>query len=564
MLEAVLIFFILASIYYFFKSYNKEDDIKYACLCGIFCGLACETKWTGLLLYPVFFLFILWTKRNIHALFEKKFLLTALTSVLIQLPVWIDLHLHHVNPIYWQLFASSNIAKGTTSLKSKSYGVVELLTRGFNNYIDLVTDGSSPATLSLVWHPIFYIAASSLLVIAILYYFCFVLKAKPRESLIFIYFVTFSIFFAYFAKRNQYYLLTTLPAFLIMLSGMCFRFVDQIKSMYRKKKHKFFPVDFARVFILVFIGLFVFSYISVGTMAPLINRGAFSGHEEQILKIVENIEPGDAIAVDWYYIDVYKFNPEENPVFPLYYRAWVTPTKQAVMLDIELLRTVKPRFIIVTLFFYNSPYTSTPAKILIRDEYNLISIKYAGVGSLSTYDILLFERKQDSKTQNSYEIQNESLYWNASGIIYSDVFYRTLPEYMTVGKPYNILTFVENSEEVTDTFFVTLEVPKEFIYSSSKNWRIITLDKGESRRIEFTILPIKQHVGELNVTATISLIESRHVLPSTFRETDNASASVLWIKKIFSTEDIVTFIYVIVIITFMVTLITIKYRKIFK
>ena len=40
MLEATLIFFILASLYYFFKSYNKEDDIKYACLCGIFLGLA--------------------------------------------------------------------------------------------------------------------------------------------------------------------------------------------------------------------------------------------------------------------------------------------------------------------------------------------------------------------------------------------------------------------------------------------------------------------------------------------------------------------------------------------
>ena len=532
LLEATLIFFILASVYYFYKSYNKENDIKYAYVCGIFLGLACITKWNALLLYLVFFLFIIWTKKNFRSLFEKKFLHIVLISLLIQLPVWIYLYIQGRNPIYYQLHGRFVTERATLSAYQQwDLGFEELLIRGFNKYVFILIDEPSPATLSLPWFSIFKLISSILLLMTILYYLYPVLKVKASETLIFLYFMVFNIFVAWYGARFEHYLLWALPGFYIMLSDMSFKFFNHIK------KNCFSISNFIRILSLTFVTIFVFSYILTGSVAPFVDKGELIGYENQISEIKGSIVPEEAIATSAYSITNYYLNRYglDPPLFSLY---------DYGNIDLKMLKEVKPRFIIVSEYYYYSSFiTNVHAKMLINKYYKLVS---------NEEGVLLFERKQEL---NSNEIKERCSNDEISCRIDHDIFFRSIPTQMTVGKPINVLMHVKNTGESSATFFITLETPDDFIYSSRQNWEIITLDKGESHRTEFTILPIKQHIGELNVTAKISLIKSRHILPSTFIEIDNVSASVLYIKNAFSMEDIVTFIYVVIIIIFIVALI---------
>jgi len=519
MLESTVIFFILTSIYYFYKSCDKKRDIKYACISGVFVGLATITKWVGLLLYPVFFIYILWTKKSFRSLLNKKFLILTTTSILVGLPVYISLFINNANPFYWQMVTRYQIAKGAMSLQYKSFGTLELITRGFNNYIDLLMDGSSPAALSLPWYPIFQLVSSLLLIITIIYYIPSVLKAKKNDSLIFMYFMGFNIFVAFFKTRFVYYLLWALPGFYIMLSNMVIEFIDHLKIRYKTKKFRLSIANSIRIGTIIFAIIFIISYIAVGSMAPFLNKGELIGYEKQILNIMNKINPNDAIAASLYhvtkfYIDKYQLKVHLFPIF--YNRA----------IDIKMLNDVKPRFIIIGNNYYYSSLTDLRAKIVIYRDYNLIS---------ESYDMIVFERKQYSNIDNNNkEEQNQFLNSNIYADIYSYAFIRSIPEYMTIGKSYKVHIFVKNTGDGPVKFAITLDVPDEFIYSRSQNWKIITLDKGESYRVSFPITAIKPHTGELNITSNIYYLKAYRNIPSAFIQLDSATKAIRGTKTALS------------------------------
>jgi len=526
MLEAQLILFMLISSYFFFKSYKKKDDFKYACASGIFLGLSSITKLNGYLLYLFFAIFIIWTKKRLNSFIDKRFLITFLTSILVNLPVWIYLYLRNANPLLHQLQAMT--AKSGSAASIKSYGFLELIIRGFNNFIDLMIDGHSVATLSLPWYPILQLAAIYLCIITIFYYIHPFLKAQKSESFVFIFFMVFNIFVALYRKRHEYYLLWSIPIFFIMVSNISVRCFDYLK--FQPKNIKFF----ISILTLVFVIIFIFSYIITGTMAPFVNKGVKAGYEEQVIKIKNYIQPGDAIAASLpttvnYYLDKYDFKVQENniQIFDLYYVDKKSLVKEV---DIKMLEEVKPRFII-TSEWYQSAYSDSYSNIIIRNNYNLIS-KEDG--------ILLFERKFLSRSKDgtsNNKSQYKELYTKISSRIYSDIFSRSIPKYMTIGEPYQVFVFVKNTGQSTEYFLVKLIAPSEYIYPQ-QSIEIIKLDKGEFRRVKFPITPIKQHFGELNITAKLYLLKSNRNLPSSFIELDNTSTSIFWIKNAFSIEYI--------------------------
>ena len=128
-----------------------------------------------------------------------------------------------------------------------------------------------------------------------------------------------------------------------------------------------------------------------------------------------------------------------------------------------------------------------------------------------------------------------------SGVIDHYVFSRSIPEHMTIGESYKVLVSVKNTGKSPADFLVVLIAPDEFIYLRY-SVGVGALDGGESRRIGFFITPVKPHIGELNITSKLYLLN-----PSLI-EIDSTSDSVFLIKRNFSTGDIMRVIISILII----------------
>jgi len=146
---------------------------------------------------------------------------------------------------------------------------------------------------------------------------------------------------------------------------------------------------------------------------------------------------------------------------------------------------------------------------------------------------------------------NEDITFKVSGVIDSYVFSRSIPKQMTIGKSYPILVFVKNTGQYHASFQVTLSAPNEFFYPSyisHSAYEYIELDGGESYRIKFFITPTKAHIGELNITVNLYLVDFTQSSHSRFILLDSTSASVQIIKKAFSIWDILTVLLSILII----------------
>lgn len=384
MLESTVMFFIFLFLYFFWKVYN-EEKLRYAIAAGIFLGLANDTKWIGLLLYPVVILFILWTKKNWKCVFNKKVLTMFLVSFLVFLPVLLDLYIHHVDPFFYLLFGKF---KGGDYAGYKSYSFIELLIHGFDNYIDMMIDVNNPVTSSISWLPAYQLAASFLLIFTLLYFLYYTLKGKNNASLLFIFFMVFNIFVAFYKLRFNYYLLWAFPAFLIMLSNISVDFVKKIKV--KSKSDSTFSANLIKILFLFFLSIYIFSSISVGVFSPY-NESLFVGYEKQMMKIKSNIQPGESITTDstmipliYFYLDKNCFDVEQCNILilPLYKK---TVFRQRIRrnVDLEMLDIVKPRYIIISIY-YHSAYADRSDEIKIRENYNLIS---------NEDNVLLYERK---------------------------------------------------------------------------------------------------------------------------------------------------------------------------
>jgi 4-amino-4-deoxy-L-arabinose transferase-like glycosyltransferase len=381
MIEALWMFLAYTSMYFFWKSYNKEGDIKYALISGVFLGLADDTKYNAFFLYISFILFILWTKKSGWCLgwkhlLEKKYLLLFFVSILVFSPVLIDLYVHDANPFLWQLASRQiNVAKGYSVVGCS--GILDILRYGFNSYVDMMIDRDSIATLSLSWLPLFWLSALFLLLITLLYYLYALLKAQPSGSFLMAVYIVLNVPIVLFLQRHQYYVLWAIPILFIMISNISVSFFEELKFRYAKRGLRFFT-DSTKILVLISICIFSFSYIVVGTMAPSLNEGEQAGYEKQVLNIKNKIQPGECVAIDLHNIVIHYFkkydsNAKEHNIslLPLYKRE-KRIHYPSTEVNVELLDRAKPRFIITSDYSF-SAYATVRANKEIRQHYDLIS-----------------------------------------------------------------------------------------------------------------------------------------------------------------------------------------------
>jgi hypothetical protein len=394
MLESTVIFFILGAIYFFWKSYQEKRNFKIAVLAGIFLGLTIDTKYVGLLLIPTFVIFILWNNKtgffplNLKSLMERNLIIIFLTSLIVISPVLINLYLEKVNPFYYMLFGQF---KTVSFAGDRTYGILDLVIRGYNNYVDVLVDKNPIISSFYPAFPIFYLAASILLGVTIIFSVYYLLKSSPNISIITIFFIVINLFVAYYRRRFDYYLLWSVPAFYIMISYLLVDLAKKIRPKLYTFEFNFFPKLFLRISIIVFGSIFIFSSLVFGALSSSVNEGLKIGYEKQISDIANEIQPGEIIVTDQrgitnFYLIKFGFNSRRMNIyiFPLY-KTYETPIGKVRRINFKSLETLNPRFIITDEFLYNA-YTRPNDKKLLHDKYYLNSNKDG---------ILLFKRKND-------------------------------------------------------------------------------------------------------------------------------------------------------------------------
>lgn len=141
---------------------------------------------------------------------------------------------------------------------------------------------------------------------------------------------------------------------------------------------------------------------------------------------------------------------------------------------------------------------------------------------------------------------------NATAEINHYIFDRSIHEQMKVGESYTVKVFVRNTGDSPGTFRVNLNTYKvtsgskvfmsgifptgEFIFPRFDTI-VMFLNKGESRRIEFNIVPIKPQIGDFEISADLYLIKSKEYLPGDIILVDNARKQIHIIAPQFNKQE---------------------------
>ncbi len=518
MLEAPVIFFMLTSVYFFYRCYD-EDKNKYAVLAGVFLGLALITKYIGLFLYVVFFLTVVWTKeRNIDSI--KKLLMAFLVSILVASPVLIVLYQNGVNPIEVQILQSESSLENPAMPKM---GIVKTIENGLNKIMLVLTDGESKATQMLPsdWIGIYKISSVLIFLTVILFYLYLIInESKFNDRLIFMYFIVFGFFMVLYRKKHDYYFLWDFSIYFIMMSMVFYKFLSDLKQSGRRFSVK----NIVKLTFIFLVLIFSISYFVTGIKAPEVNEGDEAGHKTQIENIIPKIEQGESIAsnyppVTYYYINNYFYKNVDRTkfrdvaVYSLYTQK--TDPYPRKGLDIQLIEDFWPKYLITDYLAFKY-FTDGNERFFIEKNYLLIS---------NENDVLLYERKGQHIVSNTTLSTSET-----SASIDRNLLYTSAPRLMVVGEGYKLKVRITNHGQSFGNFLVKFSAPFGTIYPY-EDYEIIQLGQGGSKMVEFALTPTRREYMPTNITVSLFLIRSKVQEQSSLMKLDEVTHQIIGIKK---------------------------------
>jgi len=400
MTEALVLFFMLMSSYFFWRG-HKEKSWKYMCASGIFMGLAWNTKYIVLAVIPVFVLFIIWVERSWRSLIKKNFLIWLATIFLVISPVQLTLLINGANPYWWSL----DWMFGPISLPQQvSHPFIELIPRGIKIFIYLSARVGSPW---LPWLPAYEFALVVLFATAFLHYVHFSLKVRTRESFVTLSFLGPVLFLAVSPVRHSYWFIYSLPFCLIMIASFTFRCARSLRITEVRlggvvKGLKAWS-HYLKFFVLMLVFVVIFSNTVIGMMAPVIDRGEIEGHRLAMLYVRNHVRDGDSVAGWWgslhmYYINLYNINVTFVPLEKSSRETSFIRLAE-FRLDEQVLRTLKPRFIVIDRQNFDFRFNATMKEEVLRN-YEIVWFSNPNVGyfwGLETDNqiYLVLERKSE-------------------------------------------------------------------------------------------------------------------------------------------------------------------------
>ncbi len=215
MTDVPLIFFILASIYFFVLTEKTEKTSRYAALSGVFFGLALMTKQIEALLVPLILLFyVVATNRSVRFLFTKQFGLFLGVGLLVFSP-WLIYMSISFGGIFWQGYFGFNVVMRTVS-------PVETHSGGYLYYFSYIANNEN-----LPWVILLPFAAG-------LCVFNAVIKRVKEDSLILLWMLTVLLVFTFAQTKLFWYILPAFPAFAVAISSFLYQLAKKCVQLLKK------------------------------------------------------------------------------------------------------------------------------------------------------------------------------------------------------------------------------------------------------------------------------------------------------------------------------------------
>jgi len=386
--DSLMLLLVLLSVYFFWIGWQR-GALKYFVLSGFFLGLAFDVKYVAIFAIPAVILFVVWIRKSFRPLLERRILVWATSFLVTISPVQLTLLEHDINPYYLYL----NLAFGPKTALARSFNpVLELIPRGFRIFTYSMARTASPW---LPWLGIFEIAICISLFVTVIYHVHLTLKGRPSESFVLIFMLAAISLLVDPVKHNKW-LLYSFPFFFAMLSNMVIHYAHDLTA--RISTARMHAVDLFKIFVVLFVFIFAFSTVVVGTAAPFIDEGEFAGLRSCMSIIKNRVRPNDIIAGTQVKPAIYYINSYDLEVTCISLRTTEDPLLQEGYLELneQLLRALKPRFIVESRRVFNYYYNVTTKK-WVFENYDLPFSSWPPLGyrwiGMEYQEWLVFERK---------------------------------------------------------------------------------------------------------------------------------------------------------------------------
>jgi len=515
MLEAFSLFFVTAFLYFFWMSQRNESSMT-AIIAGIFLGLAVAAKYLPAFLIPVILIYTLWTK-GFKALMDRKMILTLLFAFLTLLPLILCMLIVGENPLYFYVLgkykkgdlieSNINIERFEKGVAGGGFSVLavslnELFAKFVNKIAEIFAWGAW--ILSPLLSAFFVLSAILLFLITITHYLFEFLSRNKEGSFLSISFITLYLFLYMFTCAAKYYLIYSFPIYFVMLSHVAVdtftfyirKFGEKVEGKHGKEwrnEKMGRNCEIMRVLISIIIIIFLFFSVLTSVTSSQWDVGESYWISECVKYIKidaikseygENILIGIAVRKSGN-IDrsIYINNLNASTVRIITSRKYGEP----LSIDVRKVKVLKPDYLIVSKAQYDILFKSDVKKKILRD-YDLV------FKSKSYYDYngYVFKRKNLSK-RCEYRCSEY-------GKISQDIFKRSVPNMMEVGKPYTVLVQITNTGDSRMDFSVRVHSEAFIVRGDSEEAYI---NKGSARLFKLTIVPVKEYAGKLPISVDL-------------------------------------------------------------
>ncbi len=367
--EALAILFNVLSSYFFWLAYSRPRKRRNMFIAGAIAGLSFDTFYLGICLPLAFVAAILWFRPRWKSVSKRDLLVFLSAWLLATAPVLASLYVAGVNPFWYSLFGRFERREAATA---PGVPPLDLALKGLIQYVGILTWRAE----ALWWFPILGAASLITFLAACAYHGYSLLRRRPREGFPAILFGLFALFVVLYGKKVQYFLMYSLPFSIILISNLAVLAADRLRPKSLEGR-RIGGSDLVKVILLALVGISVFSSACIGVMMPAVERGEVVGLPQAMSYLKRHGQPGDLVATPF---GVWEQRYAEQlgidvDVIPLLTLEVIPEPGEPVLtpwiVNVNLLRVLQPRFIVITRFEYDF-YFGLSMKEELSEDYGLV------------------------------------------------------------------------------------------------------------------------------------------------------------------------------------------------
>lgn len=492
MLEAFALFFVTAFLYFFWQSQQSEgrNGIKYSIISGVMLGLAVAAKYLPIFLVPSIFIYIFWTRKfDLRALLDKRLILMSIFAFLTFLPMLLIWYSTGADPIYEYSYVIPNSRSAVLSR-----GIDTDPTLLFITAAQQITEIFSWDAGRLI-KPMNTVFVLSVVFLILMTFFSYVIKLiniEKEGSFLLISIFNLFILIIFFIV-GKYYLIYSFPFWFVMISHFA---IESFEHFQNEKNYK----NIFSFFVILFVVIMFISYLITGVTAP------FFGLTEQswVDKAIAFIK-NDTIRSNYEgKIVIGRVAFRDNIEYAIYFNKLNASSRaiekpggksiyaETVELDIEKINTLKPNYLIFSESQYNYFFYKSNNKEIFKNYTNIFHSETYLIRRGHAYAGYVLKRN----VQEEFSQMTE----HKVGEISKDMFNKSVPSAMKVGKAYPIIVRVKNTGNFSANFTVRIESDKFII---TGDFGVRALDTGSTYTYILKIVPLMEHIGAIPITAHI-------------------------------------------------------------